>query len=105
MINGSSDDGFSLKEAAAIVGVPELAVRKAIAARALSPRAATRGRAVRYRFMPHDLLFLKLLIGFPLALPRSDKAAIRSLLRGQRPVAGRWTLRGDDLVATANGVE
>ncbi|TAK20483.1 MAG: DUF433 domain-containing protein [Chloroflexota bacterium] len=96
---------FSVKEVAAIVGVPELTVRKAIAARAVAPRAAMTGRAVRYRFAPRDLVFVKLVTSFPLALLRSDKAAIRALVRDGRRSAGRWSVREDDLVASESGVE
>jgi uncharacterized protein (DUF433 family) len=97
--------GFSVKEAAAIVGVPELALRKAIATGAVAPRAAARGRAVRYRFAPRDLVFVKLVTSFPLALRRSDKSAIRAIVGGARRSAGRWSRRDDDLVTSEGGVE
>ena len=97
--------GFSIKEAAAIVGVPELAVRKAIAARSVAPRATIRGRAVRYRFTPRDLVSVLILTRFPLALPQADKRAIRALLDGTRRAAGRWSVRDHELVTVADGVE
>ena len=96
---------FSVKEAAAIVGVPELAVRKAIAARTVAPRATTNGLAIRYRFGSEDFVFIKLITGFPLALRHSDKIAIRALVRGSRLSVGRWSLRDHELVATEGGVE
>ena len=96
---------FSVKEAAAIVGVSELAVRKAIVARTVAPRATVNGLSIRYRFAPRDLVFMKLITGFPLALRRSDKIAIRALVRGSRPSAGRWSLRDRELVAGDGGVE
>lgn len=97
--------GFSVKEAAAIAGVPELAVRKAIASRTVAPGVATRGRAVRYRFAPQDLVFVKLVTSFPMVLSRSDKAAIRAVIGGRRRSAGRWSLRDDELVASSGGIE
>src|SRR2546428_12931004 len=79
----TADAGFSVKEAAAIVGVPELAVRKAITTRGVAPRITERGRAVRYRFAAQDLVFVKLVTSFPLALPRFDKAPIRAVRGGR----------------------
>jgi len=53
----SAEEGrYSVKEAAAIVGVPELAVRKVIAARAVALGRVTIGRAVRYGFSAEDLV-------------------------------------------------
>jgi uncharacterized protein (DUF433 family) len=101
----TADAGFSVKEAAAIVGVPELAVRKAITTRVVAPRITERGRAVRYRFAAQDLVFVKLVTSFPLALPRSDKAAIRAVIGGRRRSAGRWSLRDHELVASGGGLE
>jgi uncharacterized protein (DUF433 family) len=96
--------GFSLKEAAAIVGVPEPAVRKAIESGLIRPRVVSAGRAPRYRFGVRDMLYLKLVAGFPLALGREDKVALgRVLAGGGRPSAAvdMWQAREGDLVARA----
>lgn len=99
--------GFSLKEAAAIVGVPVPMVRKAIEAGTLRPRVVSAGRAPRYRFGVGEMLYLKLVAGFPLALGREDRDALRRVLveRGRPPAgAGRWQASGGDLVARAGDV-
>lgn len=43
--------------------------------------------------------------GFPLALQRTDKAAIRALLRSGRRSAGRWSVRDGELVTSERGIE
>jgi uncharacterized protein (DUF433 family) len=99
--------GFSLKEAAAIAGVPEPTVRKAIEAKAIRPRIVAAGKATRYRFGVGDMLYLKLVAGFPLALASEDKAALRRLLDRRRPFAGvgRWQVREEgDFVVRAGDV-
>lgn len=96
--------GFSLKEAAAIVGVPEPAVRKAIEARTIRPRVVSSGRAPRYRFGIKDMLYLKLVADFPLALTKEDKAALRHLVERTRQSAGRWQARAGGFVVRAGGV-
>jgi uncharacterized protein (DUF433 family) len=88
---------YSLKEAAAIAEVPESAVRTAIEKKAVAPRAKSTGKAVRYAFNARDLLHLKLLLAFPLDLPREDKRALRDLVFGQNS-AGRWHSEGPDFV-------
>jgi uncharacterized protein (DUF433 family) len=89
---------FSLKEAAAIADVPEPFVRKAIAQKTLRPRAVSTGRAVRYRFAPRDMLFLKVIARFPFGLPRKDKDALRALVSGRRASAGNWHATKTDFV-------
>ncbi len=96
---------FSLKEAAAIAGVPEPAVRKAIEAGTVRPRAVSVGRARRYRFGVGDMLYLKLVAGFPLALSGEDKAALRCLIEHREPPTGRWQAGEEgDLVVRAGEV-
>jgi uncharacterized protein (DUF433 family) len=95
---------FSLKEAAAIADVPEPFVRKAIAQRTLRPRAVASGRAVRYRFAMRDMLFLKVISGFPFGLPRKDKDALRSLVDGKRTNAGKWQATKTDFVFRSGDV-
>jgi uncharacterized protein (DUF433 family) len=95
---------FSLKEAAAIADVPEPFVRKAIAQKTLRPRAVSTGRALRYRFAPRDMLFLKVLARFPFGLPREDKDALRALISGKRASAGNWHATKTDFVFRAGDV-
>lgn len=95
---------FSLKEAAAIADVPEPFVRKAITQRTLRPRAVASGRAVRYRFAMRDMLFLKVISGFPFGLPRKDKDALRSLVDGKRASAGKWQATKTDFVFRSGDV-
>src|ERR1700682_4660673 len=89
---------FSLKEAAAIVNLPEPFVRKAIEAKTLRPRAVSSGRALRYRFGVKDMLLLKLIGEFPLGLDKTDKAALRVLVEGSRRTAGKWHAGESDFV-------
>jgi uncharacterized protein (DUF433 family) len=89
---------LSLKEAAAIVDLPEPFVRKAIESKTLRPRSVSSGRAVRYRFALDDMLFLKLIGEFPLGLDRDDKAALRVLVEGERKTSGKWRAEGPDLI-------
>src|SRR5690348_10551085 len=95
---------FSLKEAAAIAGVSEPSVRKAIENETLRPGAVPAGRAPRYRFGVRDMLYLKLVVGFPLVLDRRDKAALRRLVERRRSAAGRWRVRGGDFVVRTGDV-
>ena len=92
------DLDFSLKEAAAIVNLPEPFVRKAIETRTLRPRTVSSGRALRYRFGIKDMLLLKLIGEFPLGLDRADKAALRVLVEGSRQTAGKWHAGESDFV-------
>lgn len=96
---------LSLKEAAVLAGVPEAAVRKAIEARTIRPHVAVAGRAPRYRFHGTDLVYLKLVTGFPLALKAEDKRALRELIEERRPASGRWLMRGRDLMVRADDLE
>ena len=89
---------FSLKEAAAIVDLPEPFVRKAIETKTLRPRSVSSGRAVRYRFDAKDMLFLKLIGELPFGLDRKNKAALRALVDGKRPTAGKWRAEKADFV-------
>ena len=97
---------FSLKEAAAIVEVPEPVVRKAVEAKTVRPRRVlTRsGRAPRYRFGVKDMLFLKLMADFPLALSRQDKTALRDLIEKRRREAGRWQVAGSDFALQSGDI-
>jgi len=90
---------FSLKEAAAIADVPEPFVRKAVDQRTVRPRKIASGRAVRHRFGVDDMLLLKVISRFPFDLPRRDKDALRSLVKGKRMQAGKWRRAKGDFVA------
>lgn len=93
---------FSLKEAAAIADVPERDIRKAIEAKSIRPRIILAGQNPRYRFRAHDLLYLKLVADFPLALPREDKQALQDIIEMKRQSSGRWQ-RGDDEIVVESG--
>jgi uncharacterized protein (DUF433 family) len=90
---------FSLKEAAAIADVPEPFVRKAVDQKTVRPRTVSSGRAVRYRFGVDEMLFLKVISGFPFGLPKQDKDALRSLVEGNRTRAGKWRRAKTDFMA------
>jgi uncharacterized protein (DUF433 family) len=95
---------FSLKEAAAIAGVAEPVVRKAIEAKTLRPRIVGSGRPPRYRFDIKEMLYLKLVADMPLALGKADKAALWALVERRRHSAGRWEATGGDFVVRAGAV-
>lgn len=96
---------FSLKEAAAIANVPERVVRKAIEAKTIQPRVVQVGRAPRYRFDAHDLLYLKLLTTFPFPLRPDDKQALRDLIERKRQSSGRWFRTDDAAIVRSGDVE
>jgi uncharacterized protein (DUF433 family) len=94
--------GFSLKEAAALAGVPEPAVRKAIEARTIRPRAIRVGRATRYAFHARHLFYLALVHEFPVPLTPTDKRDLWDLIGDHAPSAGHWH-RGERDVMAAHG--
>ncbi len=96
---------LSLKEAAAVAGVSETAVRKAIEANTIRPRVVVAGRAPRYRFRGKDLVYLKLVTGFPLALKAADKRALHDVIEERRRASGRWLVCGRDVVVRADDLE
>lgn len=96
--------GLSLKEAAAIAGVPEPVVRKAIESRTLRPRKIAAGRSARYRLAVREMLYLKLLAEMPLALGQDDKADLRALVERRSDRIGRWRAEGGDYVVRAGDV-
>lgn len=98
------DAGLSLKEAAAIAGVSEPVVRKAIESRTLRPRKIGAGRSPRYRLAVREMLYIKLLAEMPLALGKDDKEDLRALVERRRDRVGRWQVEGDDYVVRAGDV-
>ncbi len=93
--------GFSLKEAAAIAGVPEPTVRKAIESKALRPRKVGTGGLARYRLAVREVLYVKLLAAMPLPLDRDDKADLQALVERRRDRSGRWKVEDGDFVVRA----
>ncbi len=90
--------GFSLREAAAIAEIPESTIRTAIEKRSIRPPSSRVGKAVRYEFDLNELLFIKLLTEFPFSLPKEDKDSLRRLVGKSSGSAGRWEMRGSDLL-------
>jgi uncharacterized protein (DUF433 family) len=89
---------FSLREAAAIAEIPESTIRTAIEKRSIAPPSSRVGKSIRYEFDLNELLFIKLLSEFPFSLPKEDKDSLRQLLRRSAGSAGRWQMRGHDLL-------
>ena len=52
----------------------------------------------RYEFDVNQLLFIKLLTEFPFSLPKEDKDSLRQLVGKSSGSAGRWLMRGPDLM-------
>jgi uncharacterized protein (DUF433 family) len=89
---------YSLKEAAALAGVSELSVRKAVAAKVICPVSDRAGQAPRYRFRTRDIFYLHVIATFPFDLSREDKQALREIIVAKRHISGRWHLQADQLV-------
>jgi len=90
--------GFSLREAAAIAGIPESTIRTAIEKRSVRPPSSRVGKSIRYEFDLNELLFIKLLTEFPFSLPRGDKHSLRQLVGKSSGSVGRWQMRGPSLL-------
>lgn len=91
-------NSFSLREAAAIAEISESTIRTAIEKRFIAPHASRVGKAIRYEFDLNELLFIKLLSEFPFSLPKEDKDSLRQILGKSARSAGRWRMRGPDLL-------
>jgi uncharacterized protein (DUF433 family) len=96
--------GFSLREAAAIAEIPESTIRTAIEKRSIAPQTSRVGKSIRYEFDLNELLFIKLLSEFPFSLPKEDKESLRKLLGKSSGSAGRWQMRGPDLLIKKGGL-
>jgi uncharacterized protein (DUF433 family) len=95
---GVNKKGFSLREAAAIAGIPETTIRTAIEKRSIRPSSSRVGKSIRYEFDLNELLFIKLLTEFPFSLPKEDKDSLRQLVGKSSGSMGRWQMRGPDLL-------
>lgn len=95
---------FPLKEAAAIGDIRERDIRKAVEAKVICPSIVFAGRAPRYLFTAHDLLYLKLIASFPFALRREDKRALQDIVEMKRQSSGRWYQGDHDIVVESGGV-
>jgi len=93
---------FSLKEAAVIADVPESAVRKSIEGKRIHPEKQIVGRVTRYRFNARDLLYLKAMREFPLALRHDDWLAWQEIIESKCASSGRWYV-DDSEVVTRSG--
>lgn len=90
--------GFSLREAAAIAGIPETTIRTAIEKRAIRPSSSRVGKSIRYEFDLNELLFIKLLTELPFSLRKEDKHSLRQLVGKSSGSVGRWQMRGPNLL-------
>ena len=90
---------WTIREAAAIAGIPAKSIRLMIEREGVRPDPAPDGlqRAGRLVSM-RDLVFFKLLAEFPFSLEKTHKAALEALVRGRRPAGGDWQAEGPDLV-------
>jgi hypothetical protein len=95
---GVNRKGFSLREAAAIAGIPESTIRTAIEKRSIRPSSSRVGKSIRYEFDLNELLFIKLLTEFPFSLPKEDKDSLRQLVGKSSGSVGRWQMRGPNLL-------
>ena len=90
--------GFSLREAAAIAGIPETTIRTAIEKRSIRPSSSRVGKSIRYEFDLNELLFIKLLTELPFSLRKEDKRSLRQLVGKSSGSVGRWQMRGPNLL-------
>jgi uncharacterized protein (DUF433 family) len=95
---GVNRKGFSVREAAAIAGIPESTIRMAIEKRSIRPPSSRVGKSIRYEFDLNELLFIKLLTEFPFSLPKEDKRSLRQLVGKSSGSVGRWQMRGPNLM-------
>jgi uncharacterized protein (DUF433 family) len=95
---GVNGKRFSLREAAAIAGIPESTIRTAIEKRSITPSSSRVGKSIRYEFDLNELLFIKLLTEFPFSLPKEDKDSLRRLVGKSSGSVGRWQMRGPNLL-------
>ena len=94
---------WTIREAAAIAGIPVKAFRLMIEREGTRPEPAQDGRQRTGRLVSmRDLVYIKLLAEFPFSLEKSQKTAIEDLLRGRRPKpwcgGGDWQADGQEIV-------
>jgi uncharacterized protein (DUF433 family) len=85
---------FSLKEAAAIAGLPEAAVRREIERGVLRPLSRRRGRRRTFAFGPNSIVYLTLRRELTLDLDRKDRASLYRIIADNAPDAGGWVRDG-----------
>ena len=85
---------FSLKEAAAIAGLPEAVVRREIEHGVLRPALRRRGRRHAVVFDTGSIVYLTLRRELPLDLDRKDRAALYRIIADKATNAGGWVRDG-----------
>src|SRR5262245_33448696 len=88
---------FSLKEAAAIAGLPEAAVRREIEHGVVRPMTRRRGRRHTFAFDTGSIVYLALRSELPLDLDRKDRASLYRIIADEAPNAGGWVREGTRL--------
>lgn len=99
-------DVYSLREAAAIAELSEEIIRTAVEKKSFVPsRGEKVGKVVRHGFSPSDVFLVKVLAAFPFPLSKQDKQCLARVLTGAKRQAGRWSLRGGNLVYVAGEMQ
>ncbi len=89
----------SLKAASLLAGVPEKAVRHALADRVARPRRVAR-RPRRRFFRPREVLFFDVVSALPFDLSVPDRRDLYQLLARRLGTKGAWRREGTHLVLT-----
>lgn len=90
---------FSLKEAAALSGLPEKAVRHEIDRRVMVPTTRPAGSRRRLRLGSGQVCYLRLIARLPFTPSREDRAAFYRIVAEGEMRAGRWSRHGRRLMA------
>lgn len=90
---------WTIREAAAIAGLPAKTIRAMIDREGLRPGLVSETRKREgYLLSLRDLVYIKLRAEFPFALGRADKRALEDLVRGRKTAASAWRTVGQELV-------
>lgn len=90
---------FTIREAAAIAGIPARSFRLMIEREGVGPEAEPEGAQRAGRLVSlRDMIFFKLLAEFPFSLEKAHKSDLEALVRGRRTAGRDWHVEGQELV-------
>ena len=88
---------YSLKEAAAIAGLPEAAVRREVEYGVLRPSTSRRGQRYALRFGADIIVYLTMRSALTVDLDRKDRASVFRIIVEKVEKAGGWRRDGQRL--------
>jgi uncharacterized protein (DUF433 family) len=99
-------DVYSLREAAAIAELSPDTIRTAVEKKSFAPSGGQKvGKVARHVFSASDVLLVKVLAAFPFPLSKEDKQCLARVINGAQRQAGRWSLRGGNLIYVAGDMQ